>query len=296
MNEHDATRLLANLGERVSVGPAPVDVTLEQGKGNSRRRRAVQMLSAAAVFAVITVGVFLVRGTEGGGGFDATSASPGKSRSGGQETWSEPTPQGEELLPPRTRLVGMGRVVITVPQGWISAIGGCVDLPFEDTVYFPAKVMLTCAGTRPPHTSSVRFYDSRSPSVEGLVAQVRHDGRINGLQVSRIPTQRAGGGIAEGVMVVPSEHLLIWVDAPKRKTVNDVLASVSLVPEGFVAIPTAEGHWQLTREAMVDVGLAVEVSEVRTDQAPPGQIIKTRPSPGTVVPVGSTVSIVVAVR
>ncbi len=132
--------------------------------------------------------------------------------------------------------------------------------------------------------------------MEALVAQVRQDGRINGLQVSRIPTQRAGGGIAEGVMVVPSEDLLIWVDAPKRKTVNDVLASVSLLSEGFVAIPTAEGHWQLTREAMVDAGLAVEVSEVRTVQAPPGQVIKTRPSAGTVVPVGSTVSIVVAGR
>jgi len=66
MNEDEATRLLANLGERVPVGPAPVDVTLEQGKGNSRRRRAIQVVSGAAAVAVIAVGVFILGPSVGG--------------------------------------------------------------------------------------------------------------------------------------------------------------------------------------------------------------------------------------
>jgi len=106
-----------------------------------------------------------------------------------------------------TRLVGMGRVVVTVPGGWAS-------------------------------------------------------GRINGVVVSRIPTERRAG-ITEGVLIVPSEDLLIGVDSPTPSTVSDILESVSLLPKGFVAIPTAEGPWQSTREKMMEAGLAVEAASSR---------------------------------
>ena len=192
-----------------------------------------------------------------------------------------------------TRLVGMGRVVVTVPGGWASEIGGCVDLPQRNTVYFPAELMLTCAGKRPQDTSSVRFYDSTSQSVADLVSQAKPAGRIDGVAVSRIPTER-GAGITEGVLIVPNEDLLIWVDSPTPSTVSDILESVSLLPKGLVAIPTSEGQWQSTREEIMEAGLAVEVVEVPTDEGPGGRLIETRPDVGSVVSVGSTVSLMVA--
>lgn len=72
MNEDEATRLLANLGEQVPVGPAPIDVTLRQGKGNSARRRAIQVVSGAAAVAVIAVGAFILGPSIGGSGNLAT--------------------------------------------------------------------------------------------------------------------------------------------------------------------------------------------------------------------------------
>jgi hypothetical protein len=160
-------------------------------------------------------------------------------------------------------------------------------------VYLPAELMLTCAGKRPQDTSSVRFYDSTSQSVEGLVSQAKPAGRINGVVVSRIPTERRAG-ITEGVLIVPSEDLLIGVDSPTPSTVSDILESVSLLPKGFVAIPTAEGPWQSTREKMMEAGLAVEVVEVPIREGPGGRLIETRPDVGRVVSAGSTVSLVVS--
>ncbi len=68
MNEDEATGMLAHLGEQVPVGAAPVDATLEQAKGNSRRRRAIQVGSAVAAVAVVAVGAFVVQPSIGGSG------------------------------------------------------------------------------------------------------------------------------------------------------------------------------------------------------------------------------------
>lgn len=112
--------------------------------------------------------------------------------------------------------------------------------------------------------------------------------------MSRIPTRLRATGITDGVLVVPSESLLVWVDSPTASIVNEVVESVSLLPDGFVAIPTAEGPWQSTQRTMIDVGLAVDVVEQPAQEGSAGRLVETRPTVGSVVPVGSTVSIVVS--
>ncbi len=301
--EQETQRLLRAGWAQIPAGVAPVSDLIRAGKRAKRQRRGFRVTGvAAAVTLVMTGGYLLSTHVDISSSPGTAAATPSSSEvEAVTPTPSEaPTPTESPSEGPQTpeapsgsRIVGMGRVVVTVPEGWATEIGGCVDLPLRDTVFFPAKVMLTCADARPPDTSSLRFYDSNSPSIEGLVAEAEPAGSVNGLAVARIPTE-VSGGIAEGVLVIPSESLLVWVDSPKPETVDEVLASVTLLPEGFVAVPSAEGPWPATREKIEEVGLAVAAVEERRSRWPGGKLIQTRPAVGTVVSVGSTVTLVVA--
>lgn len=291
--ETEIHRLLRAGWVEIPAGAAPVSNLIRAGKRAKRQRRVIEVAGVAAATALVVTTGFVLNAQIGAGPSPRKPLASPSSAEVPATTPSPPEASQTPQAPPGSRLVGMGRVVVTVPEGWATEIGGCLDLPLRDTVFFPAKVMLTCAGARPPDTSSLRFYDSDSPSIEGLVAEAEPTGSVNGLAVTRIPTE-VRGGIAEGVLVIPSESLLVWVDSPSRETVDEVLASVTLLPEGFVAVPSAEGPWPATREEMEEVGLVVAaVKEPRT-LWPAGQLIETRPALGTVVPVGSMVTLVVA--
>ncbi len=290
--ETEIHRVLRAGWVEIPTGAAPVSDLIRAGKRAKKQDRILQITGVAAAATLVAAGGFLLSAQLGSQPSPETAASPSPAP---PPTATSLPPEASKTpqAPPGSRLVGMGRVVVTVPDGWATEIGGCVDLPLRDTVFFPAKVMLTCAGARPPDTSSLRFYDSTSSSIEGLVAEADPAGSVNGIPVARIPTE-VRGGIAEGVLVIPSESLLIWVDSPRLETVDEVLASVTLLPEGFVAVPSAEGPWPATREKMEEVGLVVAAVEERRTRWPGGQLIETRPALGTVVPVGSMVTLVVA--
>jgi hypothetical protein len=215
---------------------------------------------------------------------DGVVASPGES-------------MASPAASPGQRLVGRGHVVVSVPEGWVTELGGCYDLPLENRVFFPTDENLSCAGQRPPSTTSVSIYDSTSNAVTGLVSEATIPETLNGLEVLRNPTETAHEiDVSQGWLVVPDEKILIWVDSADPKTIDGILESVARLPEGYVAIPTSDGTWQASRDAMEAAVLTVDVVEEVLDEASPGQLLETRPSTGSVVSTDSIVTLVVAVQ
>lgn len=286
MNEQDLTQLLERAAARAPIKALALDEITSEGQSLPPRRRPILLLGVVAATTLTVLGLVVAQQTFGGGALDdAPLTSPPIS------------PPERPVVPAGTRLVGMGQVVVAVPKNWATEIGGCYDLPLQNRVFFPSGENPSCAGKRPPDTSSAQFYDSRSSSVTGLVSKAVVPDEVNGVSVLRAPKRSAGdAGVVEGAMVVPSEHLLIWVDSPDAEVVTDILNSVMSLPEGYVAIPSAEGSWEATREAMVRVGL--EVSVTRTDAfingTRAGDIIHTAPALGSVVEEGSSVTVVIA--
>ncbi len=286
MTEQELTALLERAAARTPVKAVPWDEIVSEGQGQLTNRRPLLLASVVTVTALAVVGVVVTEQTLGGLRSDeAPLSSPSSSASDLPE------------VPSGMRLVGKGRIVVAVSETWTTEVGGCYDLPLQNRVFFPSDKNPSCAGVRPPNTSSVQFYDSRSRSVTGLVNEAVVPAEINGVSVLSEPTQPTGGaGVVEGVIVVPSEHLLVWVDSPDEEVVTGVLNSITNLPEGYIAIPSAEGTWEATRNAMLEAGL--EVSVTRTDVffngVEAGDVVKTVPAIGSVVEDGSSVAITVA--
>lgn len=288
MNEQELTTLLERAAARTPIKAVPWDEITSEGQTPPTHRRPLLLLSVVTLTALAVLGVVFTQQMWGGAPpAEAPLASPTSS------------PSDLPVAPPGMRLVGRGSIVVAVPEGWATEIGGCYDLPFQNRVFFPSDadlVHFSCAGLRPPNTSSVQFYDSRSRSVTGLVNDAVLPDEVNGVSVLRTPLEPGGAAdVIEGVIVVPSEHLLIWVDSPDVEVVKDILNSVASLPEGYVAIPSAQGTWKMTRDEMVQAGL--EVSVIGTDEwlngARRGDITQTDPSLGSVVRKGSSVEMMV---
>ncbi len=292
MNEDEATRMLANLGERVPVGPAPIDVTLQQGKGNSRRRRAIQVVSGAAAVAVIAAGALWLPGSSG-----STQPPIATNQTTALDDSVPPTTPDDSNraeLPTAlegTRWLGYEGVMVAIPSDWRTESGGCVDLPFHNTVFFEAPLMLTCAGTRPPGVSSLRIYDGDSEQIEGLLPELKQNAPVNGLNVRRKPTRIQGETeIAEGVLLVETANVLLWADSPDPAVVDAVLDTARLIPKGYTAVPDMSGMYEEGAARLAEqVGLGWDFTCGHPAACDMGSILATDPIAGSVVPVGTTV-------
>jgi hypothetical protein len=122
MNDEEVRRLLGRLADRADVGPAPVGDLLRAGRSAERRKRRATIFGAAAASLALIVGGFAVdhsvtRDRPGNVGVSATSPSAASS------------------LPPvidGMRWVGMGRVVVAVPDTWGTGEVRCGQ-PLGDT-------------------------------------------------------------------------------------------------------------------------------------------------------------------
>lgn len=278
MKDEEAQDLLSKLASDIPVSQMPnFRVATDQTARHRGGRLAI--LGTVAATALAVVGIYALQQQQ----VDPIDVVAG------------PASTDLPSAPPGFSLVGRNQVVVTVPDQWPTEIGGCYDLPLQSRVFFPGLENPSCAGERPDGTTSVSIYDSRSNGVTGLVAEASEPATINGLELLRTPTESpAEGGIAEGVVVVPSQNTLIWVTSSDSQMVDQILESTSPLPEGHLAIPVSEGKWQTSREEMEAAGLRVEVQMQEDHQAAYGQLIGTRPGPGTVVETGSTVLLVAA--
>ncbi len=283
MNEDEATRMLAHLGERVPVGPAPVDVTLEQAKGSWRRRRAIQVVSAAAAVAVVAVGAFFVQPSIGGSGNSAT----------------EPTASPSGLaVPAGTRLVGINGIAVAVPEEWSTNDTHCGQA-LSDTVDFNDTTAQRACLVRGSENFS-RLRVAPLSSEWGWQWANPMNGKpfnLQGVVAKRVPSrckegQSITGAICSGRLIIPTKDAVLYVTAPDKEVVDAVLDSASRIPKGYTAVPDLTGlYWDSEVKPLVaSVGLLWEnrcPDDADCDLLP---IEATDPAAGSVVPVGTTVS------
>jgi hypothetical protein len=268
----EVLRELPDLGS-LAPGEAPEDV-----RGRSVKRWAIPALAAAAAAVVVISAAVLVadRNGESRGVSDNPSPSPS-------------APQA----PPGTRLVGMGRLAVAVPAGWSTNHEKC-GTPLSNTVNFEANGVLACAIAPRPHVSALHIVSATSPLALPWIYRHLAASELDGITIERTPTNTGNEGSA-GALVARSEGVVMYVTSPHRAVVDSVLDSVMVLPAGWTTIPFNPDLPSLSNEelALEQAGLRVEITRRDLPGRSSGSLLGATPAFGSVVPVGSTVHLVV---
>jgi hypothetical protein len=271
----EVLRELPNLGS-LAPGEAPEDV-----RRRSVKRWAIPALAAAAVAIVVVSAAVLLpdRNGESRGVSNHPSTSPS-------------APQA----PPGTRLVGMGRLAVAVPEGWSTNHEKC-GTPLSNTVNFEANRVVWCGLAHRPQVSALHIVPATSPLALPWIYQHLTVGELDGITIERTPTHTGNEGSA-GALVARSAGVVMYVTSPHRAVVDSVLDSVIVLPAGWVTIPFNPNLPLLLNErvALEHAGLKVEVIRRDLPGRSSGSLLGATPAFGSVVRVGSTVHVVVDSR
>jgi hypothetical protein len=222
LNEPTVRAIFARAGEGIPSGPSLVDDLVRGGTRMRRRRRLLQVTAAAATAAVIGAGALLLQ-------------------PGGDDDRSMPVdePTATVPAPPGTRLVGDGRIVVAVPEAWSTDDTQC-NVPLSDTVAF-RDATLNCSGTPDPSLSALFIEDFGSGLFVRDVADAERLEVVDGVEVAFFAIERLTGPSGDtdppsyvGSLVVESEEVAMTVVSPDRSTIEEVLASVAVLPAGQV--------------------------------------------------------------
>jgi hypothetical protein len=267
----EVLRELPDLGS-LAPGDASEDVRRRWVK-----RWGIPVLAAAAVAIVLVAAVMFLPDGNGRGVSDNPSPSPS-------------APQA----PPGTRLVGMGRLAVAVPEGWSTNDEKC-GTALSNTVSFEANGVLSCAIPQRPHVSALRMVSTTSP-LALIWTSWKHlpASELEGITIERTPTSRGDEG-SVGALVARSEGVVMYVTSPDPAVVDSVLDSVMVLPAGWVTVPYNPDLPFLSNEelALEQAGLRVEITRRDLPGRSSGSLLGATPAFGSVVRVGSTVHLVV---
>lgn len=300
MNEREATDLLHRLAGGVREVPPPVDDLVAGGRTMRRRRRLRNVVGVAAVMGLALVGGAVALQPDERAGRDPVLTGPD------QQSPEPPT------AAPGTRLVGLGRVAVEVPEEWVVAENGCardigVVWHYPDTAKEARQL-----GSCPPFAkgeawTSMAVGDvtssTGSKAVQGSWSQQLE---IDGLSVTQSSFHHGPPEfcrpIPEDVKTLRECDLLFWTaaedtyfhiiarDSAGRETILAIRDSIQILPEGYASVPFIRVGTSDADAARVlqEAGLEAEPPEVDW----PHYVIATEPSAGSVVPVGSTVQLI----
>ncbi|WP_122817755.1 PASTA domain-containing protein [Nocardioides pantholopis] len=217
------------------------------------------------------------------------AAGPGE----GRPAEAEGTPVGR-AAPPRAaeglRLVGVGRVAVSVPERWVLAPSrygsGAAALRLQE----PGRAPAASCGT----VASLTVLDSDSALGRALSGYPLADRVIGGVQVrvgdSCLPT--AACIHPRGLVVaIPAERTALLVsagDGSHRRAMR-VAGSLRRLPEGYTAVPFVEygASVRAATRTLSRAGLVATSPDVDF----PHYAIGTDPAAGTVVGVGEQVAV-----
>jgi hypothetical protein len=257
--------VLDELWESIPTGPAPVDDLVNRGRARRHRRRlgVVGGAAALAIAAVVTL-----------------SMAP----------WTHGDEDHVLTPPPGTRYVGIGRVVVAVPEDWADGAASC-NSPTRDTVFFPWPQ--DCALGGRPGVSSLAISSLPFQETGASRAEMKVTTEVDGNPVleSGATCTRSDPGICRQSFGIPDLHAFFTVTSVSPNGVSAIRGSLRVLPDGQSTVPfvTKWGDW---RAAFRQVGLEVRVRH----QPCPGSStclgpFATTPAAGHVVPTGSTVTI-----
>lgn len=295
MTDHDLDELMERLGDRTPVGPPPLSAIRDDARRSSRRRLVVAGLAAAVA---VAGGTALVTGLGG------TGEGPG-------ERADVFAPDGSFVPPDGTRAVGLGHVVVTVPEVWGTNEVRC-GAPVRDTVVLHAPFE-QCLVTHAPATDTVELHEG---PLESLDVEPGEPVEVDGHDAEATPVECRMPEAGEPAPNVPGEVCTSYVYFSDVDTtvvvrssregaaerVRDMLGWVHWVEDqagipGFTVgnedhIDGSAGRSYVTE--LEGLGLVVETVTERAPGVRPGNVAAVDPVPGTVVPVGSTVTVTVA--
>lgn len=232
----------------------------------------------------------------------------------GDTTASVPAP------PDGTRWVGMGRVVVAVPDWWTTGETQCYT-PNEDTVYFDAAVTTECANEPAPSTvrevSALAVLDAASGYGEYEVRSMKPIGEAAGRQLLERETCEGWfDGVCRRLFAVPSEGVVFAVTIAEEGdgSYEEIRDSLRILPDDRTTVPLATsdgwtppwGAEPRVTDVLVgsfeDAGLHVEVETAERSEdepgldagLPEGSLLGVSPELGSVIDVGGTVTVTVA--
>jgi hypothetical protein len=266
--------VLLRAADEVVVEPPPIGELL--GSAARRRRRIVAVVAGVSAAAVV-VAVAVVS-------------------SGGHE--SGPVTSTTPTTAPGTRLVGMNGVMVSVPAAWANDRVKC-GTPIGDTVMWDTATVQLCQIVPSPEVSVLQIADvGQNNSALSLAQRAREPVTVGGLEAYRLPTHHfapscpasgPGGKPVqcpypryEGTLFIPSLAVVLFASSPHRGVVDPILDSARLIPDGYVAIPSAA-----TGSELQTMGLDIDLQ----GGVGPFKIASTDPPAGDIVAIGSTVSV-----
>jgi hypothetical protein len=276
--ETKARDALLRAADEIDVQPPPVDAMLGSA---ARRRRRMAGVVAGLTAAAVVVAVAIV--SSGG---DKASAPP-------------ITPPPAPTTASGTRLVGMNGVMASVPDAWANNRVKC-GTPMGNTVIWDTAAIQVCQIVPRPEVSVLQIVDvGQNDSALSLAEQAREPVTVGGLKAYRMPTRHYAPSCPvanpqgepvqcpypryEGTLYVPSLGVVLLASSPDRGVVDPILASARLIPDGYVAIPVTT-----TANELEALGLTVDLP----DGLGPNRVVPTDPEVGSVVALGSTVSMI----
>jgi len=282
----DLTDLLERTAAQTPVGEPPLDA-LYAGATRRRRRRTVGLtaLTAVAVGAAIAGPTLLTSTTP-----NAPVTSP------------TPAPTTAAPVPPAMRLVAFGHAAIAVPAAWPTNKSRC-GTPQEDTVQIddPTAAQF-CQSHRPKGVESVQltgappsldYHADEAIVIDGVPAQRQRTSCRDGWQGTRV---------CSGAVGIPS--LKVWFNAESSTSAAEVdrildriqiLRDRSGVPSysslgGPPFNPIAKNYGPL----LLAAELKALYKWVTAPGYPSGTILGVSPAVGTLLPVGTTVTVTIA--
>jgi len=290
MTPHDAKTTLDRLWDDVPVGTPPIDDLVRGGKTIRRRARLRAAGGAAALTLVVVAGSTVAANTV------VDSADP---RPDGEV----PAAVDPPTAPAGQRLVGMGRVAIAVPAGWNAyGLEGC-EPAAKDTIWF--EVESSGADLDCPSVT----YESPSVKISTLHADGGQVAKrfatrprvVDGVEVFRelvaCPDDAfCVGDTAVRYVVVPSEDVAFTISGPMgaHKALDAIADSVQILPEGYTTVPFVGSNYPVEwNAAIAEAGLVPDGTLPcgPNDSCVANPAVRPDPAPGTVVAVGSTVTL-----
>lgn len=301
MNEREATDLLHRLAGNIQEIPPPVDRLVAGARTVRRRRRLRTVLGAATVMAIALAGAVAVwQRPDDLSGRGPTS--PGV---------DQPTPAPPSAAP-GTRLVGLGRVAVEVPQDWVVAENGCardtgVVFRYPDTMK-QAKQQGPC----PPKPSdrpwaALAVGDTTSAEGSKLTgASWLQPLELNGLRVIQSSFHHGPpefcGPVEKPIRGLRECDLMFWTSAgdtffritargpAARDTIRGIRDSVRAIPDGYVAVPFIEFGTSVEDAGKMLGEVGLEAKRPQVDW--PHYVTATEPEAGSVVPIASTIRLI----
>ena len=282
MIDQDLEELLEIAAQSVVVAPAPTDAVVRA----AHKRKAwpvwtlVGLSSVAA--AALVIGV--------------ASLNPGTKAPVVEQPPLQPTPSVD------TRLVGIGQVFVSVPEGWGTNQTHC-GTPQRDTVVLDAAAVELCIAPRPQGIDSVSLIRGR-PFDFGAAQTVQIDGVT--AEAEPITCHEQYGRdfeVCSRSVYFPAQDVTVTAESSSARTtfLDDFLQNLhvfvdSVAVPGFMDVNNAKQEKAGDRylQLLDEAGLVADVHIITDSRWPDGFVLAVDPGVGALVHPGDQVTVDIA--